>query len=84
MAKFAFVTAILESDGKPQIWITVRTTGQMLKLGEGDTFTVGGLTGSVTSIDARKAELAIAGKRLVVSLGDSLKEARELAASTGR
>ena len=39
--------------------------------------------GSVTSIDARNAELAIDGKRLVVSLGDSLKEARELAASTG-
>lgn len=78
MAKFAFLTAILQVDERPQIWVSVRTTGQTLRLFEGDPFHVGTLEGTVTRIDPQQVELAAGGKRLLVSLGESLRDGHEL------
>ena len=42
-AKYATVTGIIEQNDQPQIWVLVKTTGELLKLSEGDEFTVGDL-----------------------------------------
>jgi hypothetical protein len=74
-AKFAFLTAILEIEGRPQAWLNVRTTGKTLKLHEGDQFEVGQLKAKVARIGPREIELDAGGKRLVVPLGQSLRGA---------
>jgi hypothetical protein len=79
-AKFAVVTAILQVNQRPQIWVSVRTTGQTLRLFEGDPFHVGTLEGTVTRIDQQQVELAAGGKRLLVNLGEALRDGQELPA----
>lgn len=69
------VTAIVEADGKPQVWIELRPTDQRFELGEEDSFEVGSLTGSVIRIGQREVELEVGGNRYRVALGKSVKEA---------
>ncbi len=77
-AKHAVITAIIEVNHQPEIWLSVRTTGKTLRLREGETFEVGALSGTVVRIGDRDAELEAGGKRLLVSLGESLREAAEI------
>src|SRR6185295_1306096 len=76
-AKHAVITAIIEVDHEPELWLSVRTTGKTLRLREGESFEVGALTGKVVRIGDREAEFETGGKRLLVALGDSLREAAE-------
>jgi hypothetical protein len=78
VAKFAFLTAILQVGERPQIWVNVRTTGQILKLAEGDKFDIGNLHGTVKRIDEKAVELEADGKRLLVALGENLRDAAVL------
>jgi len=82
LAKFAFVTAITEVDGKRQAWISMRAEGKLLKLFEGDEFQVGQVTVKVTRIDEKAVELdaPVLERRLQVSLGQNLTEGRDLTA----
>jgi hypothetical protein len=81
MAKFVYVTAITESGGRRQIWISLRTEGKTLKLFEGDEFNVGQIPVTVKRIDSSAVELeaAILEKRIRVTLGKSLAEGDDLA-----
>jgi hypothetical protein len=81
MAKFVYVTAITESGGRRQIWVSLRTEGKTLKLFEGDEFNVGQIPVSVKRIDSSAVELeaAILEKRIRVTLGKSLAEGDDLA-----
>ena len=73
--KYAFITAIVKGlDGRLQIWLKSRTTGQMLTLAEGDDFELGTLQGTVVEIHQRTAELEIDGQRCLIALGKSLRE----------
>jgi hypothetical protein len=78
IAKFAVITGIFEVGQRPQMWLNVRTTGKTLKLFEGDRFEVGTLSGTVIRIGSRRVELSAGGKRLLVALGESLRDAAEL------
>jgi hypothetical protein len=73
-AGHAYVTGIVETDGKLQAWITVRTTGEVLRLVEGDPLKVGLLEGRIVSIGPRELVLEAGGKQLKVELGHSLRE----------
>jgi hypothetical protein len=80
LAKFAFVTAITEADGKRQAWISLRAEGKLLKLFEGDEFQIGEVTVKITRIAEKTVELdaAVLEKRLLVTLGQSLADGRDL------
>ncbi len=82
-AKFAFVTAITESGGKRQAWISLRTEGKLLKLFEGDEFQIGEVQVKITRIAEKTVELdaAVLEKRLLVSLGQNVAEGRDLTAA---
>ncbi|MBN2476169.1 MAG: hypothetical protein JXB62_16270 [Pirellulales bacterium] len=70
--KHTYVTATLETSGKPEVWLNVRTTGEKLKLFEGDPFEIGEVTGSIVQIEPRFVVVEIEGQRFRVKLGDSL------------
>ncbi|MCL4202899.1 MAG: hypothetical protein KJ000_10400 [Pirellulaceae bacterium] len=84
MAKFVYVTAITESAGRRQAWISLRTEGKTLKLHEGDEFNVGQVPVTVRRIEDSAVELesAILEKRIRVTLGKSVAEGDDLAYSS--
>jgi hypothetical protein len=79
LAKFAFVTAITEADGKRQAWISLRTEGKLLKLFAGDEFQIGEVTVRIMRITDKTVELdaPVLEKRLLVSLGQNLAQGRD-------
>jgi hypothetical protein len=78
-AKHATVTGIVEQNDEPQLWVRVKTTGELLKLSEGEEFTIGDMKCVVVRINTRDAELATGDKHFVVRLQDNLRDA-----STGK
>ncbi len=78
VAKFATVTGIVEQNDEPQIWVLVKTTGELLKLHEGEDFTVGDLKCKVVKIGVRNAVITAEGKNVQVSVGDNLRDATPL------
>lgn len=73
-AKFAVVTGVTSIRGEPEAWLSLRTEGRTLKLGVGDTFKLGDVEASITAIDPQAVEIAAAGQRVKVRLGQSLAE----------
>lgn len=71
-AKYTYLTAITEVDGRSELWLTIRTTGEILKLHVGDKLDIGSIQGVVKRIKDNSAELEAEGKSLVVALGDPL------------
>ncbi|MCC7087067.1 MAG: hypothetical protein IT427_18865 [Pirellulales bacterium] len=81
-AKYATLTGIVEKGNRPQLWISVKTTGERLVVSEGEEFTVGKLTCKVVRIDLRDAELAISDRHFVLKLQDNLRDAAATAKSS--
>lgn len=73
-AQHAYVTGIVQNGDKLQVWITVRTTGEVLRLHEGDTLKVGKLEGRIVSIAPRMVVLESGDQQREVKLGSSLRE----------
>lgn len=75
---FAYLNAIVSSDGQPEAWFTLRNTDTVLKLKQGDTIEVGSFKGTVAEI--RKAEVILEsdGERWLLSIGESLTRATAL------
>ncbi len=78
VAKYAKVTGITEDSDRPQIWVFVQTTGELLKLNEGEDFTVGDVPCKVVKIGVRDAVVTVAGKQKQVKLEDNLRDAAEV------
>jgi len=76
-AKHTYVSAITEVNGRPQVWLSVRTTGKLDRLHKGDSVDVGSVKGVITRIGSTEVELTINGQRRIVSLGQNLSELRE-------
>lgn len=72
VAKYTFVTAIIENSGRRQCWIDVRPEGRVLKLNEGDKIQVGTIDGVVQRITGNRIEIKLAESQFVVVLGKSL------------
>jgi hypothetical protein len=83
-AEFAYVTGIVEVGGRLQAWITVRTTGEVLRLFEGDAVKVGQVEGKIVSIEPRMIVLHCDKEDLHVGLGHSLREPVKPAADAGK
>lgn len=75
---FAYLTAILNVDGQPEAWLTLRTTGELLKLHAGDSFEVGQFRGIVAEIDQQDLVIQSEDERWLVSLGENLGQAAAL------
>jgi len=78
-SKYAYITGIVEENGRPQLWLQARTTGETYKLGEGDTFELGPVRGKIVQIHQRAAEVELDGQRRLVALGTSLQSGEVLA-----
>ena len=73
-AKHAYVTGIVQVNGRLQAWITVRTTGEVLRLFEGDPVKVGQLEGKIVSIGPRTVVVETGDQQTRIDLGKNLRE----------
>lgn len=80
--KFTYVTAIVEVAGERELWLTIRTSGEVLKLGEGDKFEVEKLKGVVDRIGLNDVEVSSLGERRRFTIGDNLAEGAKLSTTT--
>jgi hypothetical protein len=71
-AKF---TGYTEVGDKRQAWVRVFTTNETLLVGEGDKLEVGTFKGTVTRVEPRSMELTAGGKRWMLPMGESLRDA---------
>lgn len=76
--KHAYLTAIVGVNGRPEVWVVARTTGEKFTLHEGDSFEVGEFEAKVIQINRRNAEIEFDGQRWLVSMGDNLHDAVKL------
>lgn len=76
--KYTYVTGITQVDGRPQVWIEARTSGEKYRLFEGDTFEIGPVQAKILEIHDRSVESEVEGKRYLVALGQNLREAKEI------
>jgi hypothetical protein len=80
-AKFTYLTAVLDVDGKPEAWLVVRTTGKTLKLQPGEKISVGKFKGTIKEIHQQEIQIETAdGNRMLVSIGENLSEGLPLPA----
>ena len=77
-AKFAYVTAITEVDGRRQLWLTIRDSGKLLKLQEGEQFEVAKFQASVRRIGVTEVEVAAGGEARKFGLGENLSQGEQL------
>jgi hypothetical protein len=71
--QFSYLTAIIEADGVPEAWLFERTTGQTLRLHEGDDFKIDKYKGKLNRIGYNEIEIEINGKTYTVNYGSNLK-----------
>lgn len=72
--KYTKVSAILEIDGKPEVWLLVQTTGERRMLGEGESFEIGGTKGRVIRIGLHEVEIELDGECRLLASGETLRE----------
>ncbi len=72
--KYTKVSAILEIDGKPRVWLLVQTTGERRELGEGEAFEIGGTRGRVIRIGLHEVEIELDGEYRLLASGETLRE----------
>ncbi|QGJ71094.1 Hypothetical protein PBC10988_27970 [Planctomycetales bacterium 10988] len=73
-SKYAIITAILEVDNEPEVWINSRTEGRVLRRYEGETVEIGPFRARIMTINPREVVFDIEGERYRVGLGKSLQE----------
>jgi hypothetical protein len=71
--QFSYLTAIIEADGIPEAWLFERTTGETIKVHQGDEFTIGKVKGKVNRIGYNDIDVEINGQVHTVGYGNNLK-----------
>lgn len=74
-ADFAFLTAVIEVNGEPEAWFTLRTSGKLLKLRRQQSFEIGPFQGTVAEIDGSDVVLLCGDERWLLSIGENLMQA---------
>jgi len=72
---FAYLTAIQYVNGRPEVWLTLRTEDKVVKIKPGGSFQVGQLAGRVIEVEGDEVVIEADGQRWLLSLGESLAEA---------
>lgn len=71
-SKYTFINGIVEVNGRREVWIKARTSGETYNLTEAESFEIGSVKGKVLHIGLRDVEVEIAGERRVLKLGENL------------
>lgn len=85
-ASQAVVTGIVSNrDGGDALeaWIDVKTTGEKLRLGAGETFQVGGIKGRIAAVELQAVVLETEEGRFKITVGSALRDGKLLAESGG-
>jgi hypothetical protein len=77
-ADFTYLTAITEVNGQTEAWFTLRASGQLLKLRNGQTFKIGALQGTIAEISDSDVILLCDDERWLVGVGENLMQASTL------
>jgi hypothetical protein len=75
-AKFTMLSGLLDVDGKGEVWLNVRPTGQIVVLREGDRFEIGSVKGTVSQIGENDFCFDFEGKRRRLARGEMLDQAK--------
>jgi hypothetical protein len=76
LAKYTDLTAVIEVNGQPEVWLHVRPLGQMLKLHVGDKFDLGSIKNAVIEeIDSSGLVFVWEGKQRKLERGMFLEQA---------
>lgn len=75
-AKFTMLSAVLDVDGRGEVWLHVRPTGQMVMLHQGDQFEIGTVKGTVSEIGEYDFSFDFEGKRKKLGRGELLDQAK--------
>lgn len=75
-AKFTQLTALIEVDGRGEVWLHVRPLGQVIVLREGDQFSIGSVKGTVAEIGEYDFCFDFEGKRRRLAKGELLDQAK--------
>lgn len=78
LAKYAYLTAVVVADGKPEAWLLIRSTGEKRKLHEGEPFQIGDVRGKILRVGQREVDVELSGQRWRLPLGDNLREMIQL------
>jgi hypothetical protein len=71
---YCYVMAVVEVDGKPQVWIDQRTEGKKFRLYEGEMFQLGGVRCYVKKIEFNRVQFEAAGGLYTIRPGKSFAE----------
>lgn len=71
----AYLTSINSVDGEPEVWFTLRASGETKKLREGASFQIGQVNGTIVEIEGSDMIFESEGERWLLTLGDSLVDA---------
>lgn len=74
-ADFAYLTAVIEVNGEPEAWFTLRTSGKLLKLRRQQSFEIGPFQGTVAEIEGSDVVLLCDDERWLLSVGENLMQA---------
>jgi Tfp pilus assembly protein PilO len=79
-ADFAYLTAVIEVNGEPEAWFTLRASGKLVKLRRQQNFEIGQFKGTVAEIHGSEVVLLCDDERWLVTVGESLMQASTLPA----
>ncbi|MBI3836474.1 MAG: hypothetical protein HY288_00895 [Planctomycetia bacterium] len=79
-ADFAYLTAVIEVNGEPEAWFTLRASGKLLKLRRQQSFEIGQFKGTVAEIHGSEVVLLCDDERWLISVGENLMQASTLPA----
>jgi hypothetical protein len=72
------LTALLDIDGRGEVWLHVRPTNQMVTLHQGDQFEIGTVKGTVSQINEYDFCFDFEGKRRKLGKGQMLDQANTI------
>jgi hypothetical protein len=74
----AYLTSINEIDGQPEVWFTLRGTGELVKLRTGELLEIGPLKLEIAEVLGTDVILCVEGERWLLTLGDRITDAHAL------
>ncbi|MAV35086.1 MAG: hypothetical protein CMJ59_06470 [Planctomycetaceae bacterium] len=76
VARSMYITAVIERNGEPQLWLHLRTTNETLQLRAGDRFRVADATGTIRAIsfDTGRVEFELGGQIWQARKGSNLAD----------
>lgn len=77
-ADYAYLTAILDVGDIPEVWFTMRTSGEIIKLRNGQNIEFGDFQGVIVEIDTQDVVIDSGNERWLLTLGENLSQATSL------